>query len=131
MTSAASLYATAPADITIDLIRGLLQTTPTESLTVEYKQEFTRDLPESVAALANTYGGLILVGVTDGQSADRLVGVVGDVQVQIANACHDSLEPPWVPEMIMVPISDAADSRVILILRVIPRELPARSSSGG
>jgi hypothetical protein len=124
MTSPASLYATAAADITLDLIRGLIQSTPTESLTVEYKQEFKRDLPECVAAMANTYGGLILVGITDEHSGDRLVGVAGDVQVQIANACHDSLEPPWVPEMITVPISDAPDSRVILILRVDATRTP-------
>ena len=124
MTSPASLYATSATDITLELIRGLIQTTPTESLTVEYKQEFARDLPECVAAMANTYGGLILVGVTDEHSPDRLAGVDGEVQVQVANACHDSLEPPWVPEMMTVRISDAPNSRVILIIRVDPSRAP-------
>ena len=124
MTTPASLFATPASDITVDRIRGLIASTPAESLTVEYKREFTRDLVEGVAAMVNTYGGLILVGVTDERLPDRLVGVNSETQVQIANACHDSLEPPWVPEMIVVPLSDAPDTLSILILRIDPGRAP-------
>jgi hypothetical protein len=124
MTTPTSLFATPAPDFTLERVRGLVQSTPTETLTVEYKREFAHSLVESVAAMANTYGGLILVGVTNEALDDRLVGVSGEVAVQIANACHDTLEPPWVPELIALPLSDAPDALNILVLRVDPVRSP-------
>ena len=124
MTTPASLFATPAPDITLDRIRGLIQSTPSESLTVEYKGQFTRDLVECVAAMANSYGGLIVVGVTDDRLPERLVGVADEVAVQIANSCHDSLEPPWVPEMITIPLPNTPDELNILILRIDPALAP-------
>ncbi|MFF2403453.1 AlbA family DNA-binding domain-containing protein [Streptomyces goshikiensis] len=66
-----------------------------ESLTLEYKEKYTPKLPTSVAAMANSYGGLILVGVTERSVGDRIIGVPEDAIVQIVNGCHQTLEPPW------------------------------------
>ena len=40
-----------------------------ESPTIEYKEQMADTIAKGVAALANTYGGLLLVGVTD----DRII----------------------------------------------------------
>jgi hypothetical protein len=117
------LFGTPAAEISIERIRELVDTTPIESLTVEYKVQLSKDWVESVAAMANSYGGLILIGVSDALLPDRLVGVPGKVAIQVADACHDSLEPPWVPEIISVPLSEAGDS-VVLVLRVETNRAP-------
>jgi predicted HTH transcriptional regulator len=95
MTSTTSLFACASADVTLDRVRDLVgqgQGQP-ESLRLEYKEKFTPRLVDSVTAMANSYGGLIIVGVTDAQRENRLVGVPEQTITQIVNACHEKLEP--------------------------------------
>ncbi|MFF7603276.1 AlbA family DNA-binding domain-containing protein [Streptomyces mirabilis] len=76
-------------------------------------------MPVSVAAMANSYGGLILVGVTESNVDDRVVGVPEGTIVQIVNGCHQTLEPPWVPEIVPLPLPET-DGRMVLVVRVDP-----------
>ncbi|MFF5161546.1 helix-turn-helix domain-containing protein [Streptomyces sp. NPDC000348] len=119
MTSAASLFACRPADVTLERVRELVAIGQPESLTLEYKEKYTPKIPTSVAAMANSYGGLILVGVTERSIDDRIIGVPEDAIVQIVNGCHQTLEPPWEPEIIPVPLPET-DDRMILVVRVDP-----------
>jgi hypothetical protein len=57
-----SLFACSAADVTLERVRELVGQDLPESLTLEYKEKHSSSLVESVAAMANTYGGLILVG---------------------------------------------------------------------
>jgi len=123
VTTATSLFATPAADITLDKIRELVSQTPSESLTIEYKEQFSSSLVKTVAAMANSYGGLILVGIKDQGGANRTVGVPSATATQIVNACHESLEPPWQPEIIQVPLPDSDDA-CIVIARVDAAKAP-------
>lgn len=116
MSGATSLFATPATEITLERIRELVNQTPNETLTVEYKQEFSRSLVKTVAAMANSYGGLIIVGITEEPAESRVVGVPGATATQIVDACHDSLEPPWQPEIVQVPIPGT--DTYILVVRV-------------
>ena len=69
MTSAQSLLYAAASDITIGRVRALVRQVGAESPTIEYKEQMCDTIARGVAALGNTYGGLLLVGVTD----DRIV----------------------------------------------------------
>ncbi|MGK3945144.1 helix-turn-helix domain-containing protein [Streptomyces sp. RP5T] len=100
-------------------MRDLVAIGQPESLTLEYKEKYTAKIQTSVAAMANSYGGLILVGVTERNVDDRIIGVPEDTIVQIVNGCHQMLEPPWVPEIIPVPLPET-DGRMILVVRVDP-----------
>ncbi|GHH27188.1 hypothetical protein GCM10018780_81650 [Streptomyces lanatus] len=117
MTSVASLFACRPADVTLERVRELVAIGQPESLTLEYKEKYTPRIPTSVAAMANSYGGLILVGVTESNVDDRVIGVPEGTIVQIVNGCHQTLEPPWVPEIIPVPLPET-DGRTVLVVRV-------------
>ena len=119
MTSAASLFACRPADVTLERVRELVAIGQPESLTLEYKEKYTPKIPTSVAAMANSYGGLILVGVTERSVDDRIIGVPEEAIVQIVSGCHQTLEPPWEPEIIPVPLPET-DGRMILVVRVDP-----------
>jgi hypothetical protein len=123
MTSAASLFACRPADVTLERVRELVAVGQPESLTLEYKESYATKLPDSVAAMANSYGGLILVGVTERNLADRITGVPETTIVQVASGCHQKLEPPWVPEIIPVPLPET-DGLMVLVVRVDPAKAP-------
>ncbi|MFF0143335.1 helix-turn-helix domain-containing protein [Streptomyces sp. NPDC005227] len=119
MTSTASLFACRPADVTLERVRELVAIGQPESLTLEYKEKYTPRIATSVAAMANSYGGLILVGVTERSVDDRIIGVPEDAIVQIVNGCHQTLEPPWEPEIIPVHLPET-EGRMILVVRVDP-----------
>jgi hypothetical protein len=112
-----SLYRCSATDVTAERVQDLVGQAQPESLTLEYKERFTSRIVESIAAMANSYGGLILVGVTDKNGPDRLVGVPETTITQIVNACHEKLEPPWQPEIIPVPFSGDGGT-LVLVVRV-------------
>lgn len=108
-----------PSDVTIERIRTLVQVGP-ESPVVEYKEKFVKTIARGVAALANTYGGLLLIGVTDDQ---KLLGVTEKTSESVAEHCRSKIEPPYVPEILPVALDQDAD-RYVLVLRVVPGTYP-------
>ena len=82
-TSSDRLYSAPRADIGYDLVRRFVLDAEaadlfTESLTFEAKEKRSgNNVAEAVAALSNTDGGIVLVGVKDsGATAEaRIVGV--------------------------------------------------------
>jgi predicted HTH transcriptional regulator len=120
VTSPQSLLYAAPSDITIDRVRALVKQIGPESPTIEYKEQMADTIARGVAALANTYGGLLLVGVTDG----RIVKGVKEKAIEsVAEHCAAKIEPPWVPEIVPVPLGQGSDLYV-LVLRVVPGRHP-------
>lgn len=92
--------------------------TGTESLTVGFKEGAqTATIAECTAAMANAYGGLIFVGITD-QGRD-IVGVPREAMAHAADVLATHLESPdWAPEMIEVPLGDDKPDRYVLVLRI-------------
>jgi hypothetical protein len=70
--------------------------------------------------MANTYGGLILVGVND---RHEVVGVDERVMEATVNRCVSQLEPPFVPDMALVDGVGPSDLSVLAI-RVDPQRSP-------
>ena len=67
--------------------------TGTEQLTVDFKEGgSTPAVAECAAAMANLYGGLILVGVTDQDR--RIVGVPREAMAHVADVLATHLESP-------------------------------------
>lgn len=110
VTSAQSLLYAAASDVTIDRVRALVRQVGPESPTIEYKEQMCDTIARGVAALGNTYGGLLLVGVTD----DRIVrGVKEKSTDSVADHCAAKIEPPWVPEIIAVPLGQGSGLYVL------------------
>lgn len=124
VVSTHSLFMCAAADVTVDRVRALVKQNPLESLTHEYKEKYSPSLVKSVAAMANSYGGLIVVGVTDKPNDDdRLVGVSEEAITQITSGCHTRLEPPWEPEILVLPLPEKT-GRYLLVIRVFSAIAP-------
>jgi hypothetical protein len=121
MTTTQNLLYAAEPDITIDQIRALIEMTGPEAPTVEYKETSTPTVARAVVAMANTYGGVILVGVTDDR---KIVGVKEATVQAVAQLCYSKIEPPWVPPIVPVPLKDGSD-RYVLVLRIVPGQHPS------
>lgn len=120
MASTQSLLYAAESDITIERVRTLVNNVGPEAPTLEYKEAMADTIAQGIAALANTYGGLLLVGVTDD---GELKGVKKKTIESVAEHCAAKIEPPWVPSIVPVRLRDDADLYV-LVLRVVPGQHP-------
>ncbi|MFD9280294.1 helix-turn-helix domain-containing protein [Streptomyces mirabilis] len=122
-----SLFAASAADLTIERIRALAaRPDQVESLTLEFKREYSLSLVKTIAAMANTYGGMILVGISDKAEpgVERVVGVDAQATVdKIASTCSEKLDPPWEPTFFTVPFDDDS-GRSVVVIRVDPNVAP-------
>ncbi|MEU3226814.1 ATP-binding protein [Streptomyces sp. NPDC006976] len=125
-----SLFAASAADLTIERIRALAaRPDQVESLTLEFKREYSKSMVKTIAAMANTYGGMILVGVNDKvePGVERVVGVDAQEEIdKIASGCREKFDPPWEPTFIPVPFNDGTGRSVVVIrvdANVAPRPL--------
>jgi Schlafen, AlbA_2 len=114
---------TAPVDeVTADLLRGFLAKQIREGRIVEYKKMVTNEVVEVIASYANTFGGLILVGVETRAAPDKdlpgtVPGVKPNQKEALVNKIHELLDPPWwCPEVIQVPWGSTGN--VVLVVRV-------------
>ena len=93
-----------------------------EGRLVEYKRVVTPEVVEVIASYANTFGGLVLIGVENAAAPDKdlpgnVPGVKPDQKEAIVNTMNELLDPPWwSPEVIQVPWG--GDGRVVLVVRV-------------
>ena len=81
---------------------------------MEHKEKFSLSLVKSVAAMANTYGGLIVVGVTDQKQDDRIVecGPGSAVSSSTANKATIREAGPASNDGYVVPVVMAAAASV-------------------
>ncbi|MFL6115222.1 MAG: helix-turn-helix domain-containing protein [Catenulispora sp.] len=93
-----------------------------EARTVEFKEAIAKTVARAVAAMANSYGGLFLVGVSD---KGQIVGVDNKSADAMSNHCWDKLEPPWVPEIVSVPLDDGT-GKFVLVARIRPERIRRR-----
>ena len=83
-----------PGEWDLALLRQLVAQNDLERARIEYKRDLSGGIKvlEAIAALANTFGGVVLIGVDEGkQGADRLCGVEGSARDRLARMCWDTL----------------------------------------
>lgn len=121
--SLGSFFAVPVDSISSSFIERIVQQRIRESLTLEYKQQSSKSLLETIAAMANTYGGLILVGIKENASELQIVGVSDDAVERLVNQCHAKLDPPSVPEMALIgEVGEAKHD--VLAVRVDANRMP-------
>ncbi len=123
-----SLYLADIATITTAQVRQFLtnlvdEQLLAENLTVELKAKRDKyNVAEAVCALANTEGGLVLVGV-DERDVPAMAGVPPAERDAIVRQLTATLEPAYLPEITTVTSDDS--SRAVIVLRVNPDDAPS------
>jgi hypothetical protein len=123
------LYTAPAGEIDYELVRDFVVSAEeaslfSESLTFEVKEKLSKgNVAEAVAALGNTDGGVVLVGVKDKDATgeDRIVGVLKAEHDAVASSLH-ALIPEAMPEII--PVAIPGSDRLVLVLRVDADAVP-------
>ncbi|MER5484288.1 ATP-binding protein [Streptomyces sp. NPDC002812] len=116
---------TAPASaINADMVRSFLELRLEESFTIDYKRNIDA-VPDTVAAMANSYGGVVLIGVDNDPKDQNLPGPLRGVQPsdkdRLVSKMVTVFDPPgWCPDVIPVTI----DATTLLVVRVDPGSVP-------
>ncbi|MGC8893168.1 MAG: helix-turn-helix domain-containing protein [Candidatus Saccharicenans sp.] len=81
-----------------------------ESSTVEFKASFDKEVLETCVALANTKGGIILIGISD-KGEIKGVQVGKETLKNWANQISQSSEPRIIPEIEIANVSERTATR--------------------
>jgi hypothetical protein len=92
-----------------------------ENAYVDYKRDFPTDLAKTVAAMANTHGGLVLIGVDelpDGKPRTPIAGIEAEPRLadRVTNIVLANVTPPLFPEIAVCP--NESGEKVVLVLRI-------------
>jgi hypothetical protein len=129
MPSSGDLYTAPSGAVDYELVRAFVLSAEeadlfSESRAFEAKEKRDKgNVAEAVAALGNTDGGVILVGVKDKDATgeDRIVGVPKSEHDAVSSNLH-ALIPEAMPEII--PVAIPGGDRLVLVLRVDADTVP-------
>ncbi|MHB8070400.1 MAG: AlbA family DNA-binding domain-containing protein [Candidatus Cryosericum sp.] len=97
-----------------------------EGQTLEYKGgpalPSSRDIAKAASALANTFGGTLVLGVNENHQTGRPIDIPGvpairDLENQVSSILMDNINPPLVPlpEIRAIPFATNPDKAVVLV----------------
>lgn len=96
-----------------------------ENIHLDYKQDLDGSLAKTIAAMANTWGGLIVIGVEDEDSKPKLpaIGIPHKehLREQINNIILGNITPPVFPEIQICKKED--NQKVFIVIRVLQSNL--------
>ena len=116
-----SLLSKPTLDLSWSDVLAFCESQITEGTTLDYKGEFPKELERTVAAMANTLGGLILIGVADDKHGKPVLPLVGmpidtGLAERVLNICATTITPPVVP--VVKVCADSANANAVVVLRV-------------
>ncbi len=98
-----------------------------EGVVLDFKKDFPTRLDKAIAAFANTYGGLILIGADETATGEPVVPVCGvslvpGLRERVIQVGLDAVYPPLIPEVRVVDFKSsdrlAASDRAVVVVRV-------------
>lgn len=123
------IFTTPPDEIRWSDVKSFLDGQFPEDARIDYKADMTDRITESIAAMGNTRGGVILVGVGEDPTKKTPLLPPPGISIQhqgggtLVTHCQRRLQPVYVPPYAYVGIPTQRD-RAILIVQVRPDEAP-------
>ena len=105
-------------------VKAPLEQRPAEGIRIDYKKKESSDFPETVAAFANTYGGLLFIGVESDKTKNNVpvsipgdVFVGGDIKARITGKILSQITPR--PEIsVGVAAVTPQNDRFVVVIRI-------------
>jgi hypothetical protein len=98
-------FSPSPDEWDLDRLQRLVSENDLERGRIEYKRELGNGHTtlEAIAALANSFGGVVLIGIDETKSGpSRITGVGAGERDRLISLCWSQLVPPFSPEIIPI-----------------------------
>jgi len=116
------LYTKAIEKITFQDVRDFCNQQYGESIHLDYKRDINSSMAKTIAAMANTWGGLIIIGVEEEDSKPKLPVIGIDykehLREQINNIILGNIIPPVFPE---IQVCESGDKKKAVIVVRVPQ----------
>ena len=96
-----------------------------EGETIEYKSDFPSDLEKSISSMANTYGGIILIGIKADKTGNvPIIPIEGrdlseGLEEKITSICLRKIYPPYFPLVKVCPLpTEKGENKCVVFIRV-------------
>ncbi len=115
------LYTKLINEITWGDIENFCNQRITEGLHLDYKRDFPRRLEKTISAMANTFGGIILIGVKEDDQSKPVVPVAGinferGLSERVWNIILSNITPIVLPEITVCNNQD--DTKACVLIRI-------------
>lgn len=123
------------ADVSFADVEALVRDKVTESAILDYKESWSSndDIANLVSAMANTYGGIIVFGVSEIKGTnqpDVIVGItVDDLPNRLDSVCFDVIEPPVICESTYLASED--DTKRVFFVKISPSDITPHAVENG
>jgi predicted HTH transcriptional regulator len=123
----------------IDDIKQFLDSGVREGTLLEFKEQFPKRLDKAISSMANTYGGLILIGVEETTTGGGVVPIKGVIlepglRERVIGIGLNAIYPPIIPDVRIVEFksSDALEhpDRAVVSIRVDESEAGGHAVDG-
>ena len=120
-------------DVTWDNVEGFCQQRTPEGAVLDYKEDFPNNLEKTLAAMANTLGGIVLIGVEEDTENRPVVPVKGiefkrGLSERVINIILSNITPPFIPDVTVV--SDTTKKRALVVIRIAQSHQTPHAISG-
>jgi hypothetical protein len=118
--------------LTLESIEEFLKSGVREGVALDFKEDFPAKLAKTISSFANTYGGIVLVGVEETSTGAGVLPIKGvslksGLREQVIQTCLDAIYPPLIPEVRVVPFKSnpslGEDDRAVVVIRVEESEI--------
>lgn len=114
------IYTSAIDQITWDAIVEFCQQGRTEDAYLDYKRDFPSDLANTISAMANTMGGIIIISVQEDTESKPALPVPGidftrGLEERVTNIILGNIVPPVFPE---VRVCRNSENRALVLIRI-------------
>jgi hypothetical protein len=116
------LYSKSINDITWNDVNSFCERMLSENSYLDYKREFPNNLETTISAMANTYGGIILIGVEEDRKENKpilpLQGITfeRELETRVMDIILSNISPPVFPEIHVCP--DGQGEHAIVVIRI-------------
>ncbi len=114
-------------DLDIDDIKAFCLECIKEGFTIDYKQDFSKDLAKTISAFANTWGGVILIGVEEERitgkpiidantGSPKGIPLKKGLYDRVVSIILGNIHPPLFPEIGVIPFEN--NTKAVIVVRI-------------
>ncbi|HEX4321347.1 MAG TPA: ATP-binding protein [Acidobacteriaceae bacterium] len=127
-------------DVTYSALVSFLETGVREGFALDFKIDFPSNLEKTLSAFANTYGGVILIGVDETTTCEAKFPIRGvelkpGLRERVLQIAMDAITPPMMPEVRVLEFrsneSLTTEDRAVVLVRVIESDNAPHAIDGG